>query len=149
MVFCDKTGTNCKIFKRANSASPYGQMVSAYLGTLTLVNYIAMSPDGRYVCLTRSASPMAVLLKKNADDTYTDLNIAQTLNTDFNLCDISNTRAIFGGTTGVRILKQQTDGSFLDSQIITTGVATTSLKIGYFGNWLIFGKSDMEVLIYF
>jgi hypothetical protein len=145
MAFCDKTGTNCKLYKRANSASPYALTASS-LGSFTLVNYISMSPDGAYLCLTRSASPTAVLLKKNGDDTYTDLSISQT--DTFSFCDMSNDRAVFGGPTSIRILKKQNDGTFLNSQTISATFSTTSLKISYFGNWLMVGNNNNKLLMY-
>ena len=69
-----------------------------------------MSPDGTYVCLTRKNSPTAVILKKNQDDTYTNLNIAQT--DTFTACDISKDRAVFGGPINVKIFKKFNSGVF-------------------------------------
>ena len=116
------------------------------MGSLINVNYISMSPDGAYLCMTRSTSPTAVLLKKNGDETYTDLSIPQT--DTFNFCDLSNNRAVFGGPTSVRVLKKQNDGTFLHSQTITAASSTTSLKISYFGNWLMVGNNNMQLLMY-
>ena len=114
------------------------------MGSLINVNYISMSPDGAYLCMTRSTSPTAVILQKNGDDSYTDLGIPQT--DTFNFCDLSNNRAVFGGPTSVRVLKKQNDGTFLHSQTITAASSTTSLKISYFGNWLISSLKSMTAL---
>lgn len=145
MVFCDKTGTNCKLYKSTSSSSSYVETASS-LGSLTSVKSLSMSPDGAYLCFIRNSAPTAVILKKNADDSYTNLNITQTIT--FSFCDISNNRAAFGGQTSIRVLKKQNDGTFLDFQTISATYQTTSLKISYFGNWLMVGNWISRFLIY-
>ena len=105
-----------------------------------------MSPDGAYLCFTRTSSPTAVLLRKNSNDTYSDLAISQT--DPFNFCDLSNQMALFGGPISLRVLKKQNYDAFVHFQTIAAIHSTTSLKISYFGNWLMVGNNNKELLIY-
>jgi len=63
-----------------------------------------MSPDGIFVCVTKStyaAQDIFIFRKNPSDNGYTNLNIGANLAGDYEDCHMSNTIAVFGSFGGV------------------------------------------------